>query len=209
MHYRNFMARPPTVDVAVIDIEGKVARKIHSTQDKSYDLEGSGGQPSAVVIKAFHDGITVSYDASAEKLLIADTASPSFQVLSKDHESTRIKVPLFRQDVTKDDVEEFNQLEWIVNNPFLKASFPEKKPFYSRAIAVKGLGYLVYTESPYYHNIKGLVVNPEGETVGRFKFDCGENGTFLAARGRLFVVRTDTEGDFEIFEARVKALSVP
>jgi len=45
-----------------------------------------------------------------------------------------------------------------------------------------------------------LYVNREGKTLGRFQFNCGENGSLQSSKGRIFGIYLDEEDEFAISE---------
>ncbi len=192
-------------EVVYLDGEGKTLETMMSQVDDSFQMGargGSGGRPN-FKIKAFNPGLVTSYNRATGQLLFGQSNEPLFTVQEKGGQKRVVKVPLVREEVTKADQEEFNQR--FQNGNFKpQVEFPSQKPFYTHLISLGEKGFLVYHQSPYNREIKGVHLDKTGKAMGRFSMKCGQTGGLLASRGRVLRVSLDEDDDLRLEELKVR-----
>ncbi len=204
VHHSSFMRENPVIEVALLNAAGEQIKILKSIEDDTFERKSDGRNVQGVVIKGYSPRLVTSLNAKDGEIVLGYTGEPSFEVFDlAGNLKSKVTLTLPRQDVTREDTDEFDQLPWIKNNSFFSAKYPEKLPFYDRVLPVGDRGFLVFSESPFYHRIRGVLVNTAGKTLGRVEMKCGENGTLLGANDRILAVRTDDEGNYILQEVTI------
>ncbi len=199
--FSKWSAEAPSQSVASYNREGKPVAEFVEIPDKTWKPGSEGGQ-NRVVINAYAPRLMTYYDEARNQVIVGDTGAPSFDVFSLDGKPIKtVKVGLVKQEVSQEDKDEYNEIQWL-KNPFFKISFPDYKAYYTQIAPLADVGYFVFTISPFYRNVEGLVVDAEGKTLRRVKLQCGASGSLMGARGRLFGVFTDEYGEYSIRELK-------
>jgi len=53
---------------------------------------------------------------------------------------------------------------------------------------------------PHTRRYSGIYVDRKGTTLGRFRFECGENGSLQSSNGKIFGIFLDEDDEFAISE---------
>jgi len=203
IYQQSFIKETPTRDVVIFDQDGKLVKKVISIEDNSFRREGEGNRRQ-IVFKAYSPVLNISYNRAQSELMVGEATSPSFKVIELESgEERTIRVGLTQRELTEEDKFEIEELPFIKRSSFFKAEYPEKKAFYARIVAVADEGFLVFSESPFYHRLEGIYVDRSGKTLSRLNHRCGENGSIHGIAGRLLLVETDEDGEFSIREIKI------
>lgn len=204
VHHSSFMREKPVIEVALYNAGGKLVKLLKSIEDDTFERKGGSGNVRGVVIKGYSPRLVTNLNAKGGEILLGFTGDPSFEIYDlSGNLKSKVRLGLPRQDVSKEDTAEFDELPWIKNSSFFSAKYPDKLPFYDRVLPIRGRGFLVFSESPFYHRIRGILVDSSGKTMGRVEMKCGENGTLLGADDRVVAIRTDEDGDFILQEMTI------
>jgi hypothetical protein len=193
----------PTQELSLYDDENlELIKTFYKFEDKTYEAFRKDGQISKYIIHAYAPGITMFCDPAQNEILVGETDKAQFTVFNAKGKKVRtVRFKPLNNDITEDDIEQYNNLPFVRNNPdFYQISFPDKKPFYQVVMPLAGDRYLVYSATVISRDVTGLVLNREGERIGGFHYACGESGGIYGARGRVVAIQTDEEGDFIIQE---------
>ncbi len=192
-------------EAVLMSRDGKIERTFASREEDGFRIRGSDRRTARFTLRAFNPTLAVAYNAVNGETLVGYGGAPSFEVFDKDGGKRVVKIPMVQRDVTAADKEEF--AENLSSNgrrsSRLSVDFPEKMPYYDRILPVGDRGYLAFTASPYYRDIKGVFVDRQGKPQGRFDMRCGQNGSIMSARGRLLCARLDDEGEFILEELKL------
>lgn len=197
---QNFMKEVPTRTLSLFDPMGKFVKDLMDMEDLTFDRQNDGQRVTGIVIKAYSPTLVCNYNPLSDELIAGFSSSPQFSLLTPAGNKTEIKAPLVQKDVTSEDQEEFNLMPWIKNNPFFKASFPEKKAYYDGIIPLSDGSFVIYSITPHSRNVTGQHLDRSGASRGRFQFTCGENGSIQGSQGRLYAIYLDEEDEFAIAE---------
>ncbi len=204
IYQQSFMRETPAREVLKFSSDGKESKVLASIEDHSFKREGTGGgRPTAVVINAYSPTLFMTYNAVLNRLVTADTGKPEFKFRSLENENAQsVKLALVQRDISDFDRNEFDELPFIKNSNFLKATYGEKFPFFTGILSY-GENFLVYEESPLTHRVSGYLVNKSGTMLGHVKMTLGQGGGLMGMRGRLVGVFVDDEGELSIRELTV------
>ncbi|CAM2065976.1 hypothetical protein SCOR_11390 [Sulfidibacter corallicola] len=203
IHHRLFNTEPPLSEIGIFKPDGSQLKSLFKAPDTSWRMRSDNKR--GVVIIGYSEGSVLHYDQSRDRILLAGDTAPEFQVFSQDGkelEKVTMKIP--RVDVSQADKDAFNEQGWIKNNDFLTADFPEKHPYFSMLFPDGDRGYLVTRVIAYYNDLHGYYVDAKGRTLGRLKYRLGEGGAIFGANGRILVVETDEEGEYNLFISKVE-----
>jgi hypothetical protein len=182
--------------LAVYSQKGELVNEIQKIEDKTWKYGSEGGQRRVILIP-YATTMIAGYDDRNNQLLVGDSATNKFDVVSIDGKKIRtVEVNLLRRDLVKEDKEEWNEQPWFKSQQFFQVAFPDRKPYYNRITPVGESAYLVYVISTFYNNCEGIYVDKEGNTLGRFSMKLGENGGLYGSRGKLIAFTTDDMGEF-------------
>lgn len=175
-------------------------KEIYQAKDETWEYAEENGNRK-VVLKIFSAEIMTHFDEANKEIIVGNPNKPQFQIYDIEGNLKRtIEVKLTQQDVTKEDIAEFETQAWVAQATFFRMRYMEKMPFYTGVLPYKDKGYLVYSRSSVFANTTGLFVDPQGKTKGRFEMKLGEGGNLYGIDGRIFVVRVNEMGDIEIGE---------
>lgn len=196
-------------EVVYIDSKGNTVQTLMSQPDDTVQMGarsgsgGSGGGRPNMKFKAFNPSLVSFYDRATGQLSYGQSSEPSFTVQDKAGQKRVLKVPMPRGEVTRADQDEYKQL--FDNGNFKpQIEFPSQKPYYTHLISMGEKGFLVYHQSPYEREIKGVHLDKAGKPMGRFSMKCGQTGGLLASRGRVLRVSLDQDDDFQLEELKVR-----
>jgi len=187
--------------VGLYDTEGELVHRITERPDKTFEMQGSGGRPSGMTINAFSPQMVVHFDDRTERVIVADSGRPSFDLYDlegKQIKTVNLRIP--HPDVTDADVAEYKEVRWIKNSNFVKPAFPDKKAYFTHIMPLADGSFLVVEQSPFYRNVSGVRVDEDGKILGKVSYSCGEDGSLYGADGRVFAVSLDEMGDFRVHE---------
>ncbi len=198
--YSSYFSEVPFRKVATFKRNKEPITEFKKVKDNTWNYTGDGNN-RRVVIHAYTDALTMTYDQTGGRVIIGDSSKPSFEVYDLDGKSQKtVRMALIQKELTQEDRDEWNNMTWFKRQNFFQVSFPDKKAFYNRILPIGDKGYLVYLSSPNDARIDGVVVNGEGRTLGKFKTTCGNGGGLFGSRGRVFAVTTDDDGEFSVNE---------
>ena len=181
--------------------EGNVYREIIHDPDTTWSRDEAKNRVNLFI---FEPTLALDYSPGRSEIVYAQTKSPDLHVLDAKGNALRaLKLEIPRVMVQQDDIDEFNEQDWMQGNPGIKAIFPKEKAWFDRILTLKE-GYLVFHLSHLYRRAKGYLVDFDGKVKARFAIRCGEGGGLFDPRERLVAVIVDEEGDFQIRELEMK-----
>ncbi len=204
IHWRRMGDDKMMNEIVYLDGTGKTLQTLMSQPDDTVQFAGGGaggGRPN-MRFRAFNPTLVSFFDRASGQLSFGQSSEPSFTVQDKAGKKRVIKVPMLREEVTKDDKTEYN--ERFENNFKPQVDFPAQKPYYTHLISMGEKGFLAYHQSPYYRQIKGVHLDKSGKAMGRFNMKCGQTGGLLASRGRVLRISLDEDDDFQLEELKVR-----
>ncbi len=194
----------PTQELALFDQDLNLIKSFYKKEEKTYERVVEGGKVVRWLVHAYRVGITMFCDTAGSEIMVGETDKPEFDIFdSQGNKKTTIRFKPLPNDLTDEDKEEFLMLPYLKREKDrYQVVFPKEKPYYDVIMPVGNDRVLVYSRSPYFQKIRGLVLDRSGQRLGRFFHECGENGGLYGARGRLLAIQTDEDGDFNIQELK-------
>lgn len=207
--YQQKWGNTPKRDVELYDDQGNLSKSILSTSENTYKARASkDGGFGGLNVNAYSPRLTVHYSPETGQILAGTGESPSFEIYDlKGKLISKVSLKLLQKEINSEDEAEYKRVRWIsdgLKNGYVRLSFPEKKPFYTHLLPLKGKGVLVFSRSPNEAHIEGILVNDLGETLSNFKFTCGQGGNLYSTNGRIFVIMLNEDEDFAIRELNFK-----
>ena len=201
----NFVKEVPTLEIVEVDATG-ATKIIYETPDKSFEREGEGARPTAIVLKVFGPGLFVRYDQLADALIYGNPVEPKFSVryLNKGTETKEIEVYTNPRDVTQADIDEAKETAWIKNNNFFKVELPEKLSYFDQIMMLPGGRFFIFNQSWHLQNVEGYILDAKGKPLKRVFYSCGEGGGLYQSRGKILSIHTNEDGDFLVQEVVLK-----
>jgi hypothetical protein len=200
LYNSSYFSDVPYKKIAFYSKDMEELKQIYQAKDETWEYGEENGN-RRVILKIFSPGIMTHFDTFNKEIIVGNPSSPKFEIYGSDGNLKRtVDVKLVQQDVTRDDIEEWESQEWVSRSTFFKMTYMDKKPYYSNVLPFKDKGYLVYLQSPVYGKASGIFVDRQGKTKGRFTMALGEGGWMSSVDGRIFVVRINEMGDIEIGE---------
>lgn len=180
---------------------GEKTKTYHSQADDSFNMSRTAGHRS-IHLKAYNPVLVSQFNRANNELLVGDSGTASFAVISKDGGSRTLRIASIREEVSKADKEEYQAgLQTRRFRPTV--TYPEKKPYYTHLVSLGKQGFLVYQQSVFYRNIEGVHLDEKGVSKGRFSMMCGEQGGLMASRNRLLCISLNEDDDFELKEIQI------
>ncbi|MDJ0838398.1 MAG: 6-bladed beta-propeller [Acidobacteriota bacterium] len=156
-------------------------------------------------VNAFAPELVVYAGAESDEVLIGRNEGPYFEVVNLlEKKSWKVPFKVGRRDVSRDDIREFKTMSWVKKNPAYELKFPDKHPYYRGILPVDNRGYLLYSTSPVYRVVHGTVIDKAGKALGKFRYECGEDGGIDGVQGRIFSLDSDVEGAYTLKELKLK-----
>lgn len=204
VYYRQFSEEGVVRHVGIFNSEGKLEKPLQSFEDETFRMSPGSGRDRSITLKAFAANPVVSFDAKLDQVIIGDPSASQFGLFDRTGKKIKaVKFQMPRSEVTKKDIDEYNEQPFIKNSNRVTAEFPEFKAYYDQILPLKEGGYLVFNRSPFYRTAEGIAIDGEGNLLGKFMVKCGENGDLVGNSGRLFGIFTDDEGEFTLQELQV------
>lgn len=201
----SFGKEVPTLEIVEVEPDGST-KTLYETPDKSFRREGSGGRPTAIVLKPYGPGLFVHFDQAAGVLIYGDPVVPVINVrdLAEGGETREVKVQTIPRDVTQADRDEASETPWIKNNSFFKIEMPEKLSYFDQVMRLPDGRFFIFNISWHVQNVEGYILNSEGKPLKRVVYACGEGGGLYQSRGKIIAIHTDEEGDFRVEQVELK-----
>ena len=189
--------------IQIIDPEGKVVKELERRKDDSFSVSGNRNSGRRrFSIKPYNPQLGMGYDRKSGELAIGFSGEPSFDVIDKDGKKRRIKVPLAQRDVNQEAKDEYlKRFESMPRTP--EFEWPDKMAYYTHLVILGDKGFLVYSQSPHYGNLSGVRLDKQGKTLGRFEQKCGVGGSLMVSAGRVLLVSTNEDDEFELREVNI------
>ena len=184
------------------DGTGQLVKSWREVDDDTWSLVDAAG--TKVNLFLFQPTLVMGLHRGRGEVVLAHAANPVLDIHDLTGNKLRsLTLPIPKKPVTKDDIAEFYDQEWMKNNDHIKAHFPEEKSYFDQILCLDE-GYLVYHLSPLHGTADGFLVGLDGKMKGRFTLECGEGGGLFAPRGRLMAALVDEEGEFHLTEMRIE-----
>ncbi|MDJ0839093.1 MAG: 6-bladed beta-propeller [Acidobacteriota bacterium] len=180
------------------NMDGKLIKEYQQVKDETWRYGSEGGNRRVILIP-YATTMVSAYDEVSGHVIVGDNAKAKFNVYDPDGKLVRtVSVGMIREEITKDDEDEWNAQTWFKNQSFFKVVFPDRKPFYNRIVPLEDGGFLVYVQSTYYSDCQGIVIDKNGKTAGRFTYRLGEGGNLFGSRGKVLGVISDEDGELSL-----------
>ena len=203
MHHQNYAVDVPTSRLMLYNHDLQPTKTLMTYRDSHYR---SHKEESGVIwtIRVFSPQLFLFSDSFRGRFLAGDGELPEFDVFNANGEKIEtVQFNKSRDPVTDLDKEEFLEQDWFKSIGYYRAEFPEYFSYYETIFPIEDRGYLVFRTSSIARRVTGLVIDRAGNTVGPFRYRCGENGGLYGAAGRIIAVNTDESGDYQIAELRI------
>lgn len=194
MFNSSYTAEVPFRQIAMWDKTGEELHTFVKAPDQTWRY---GANRSSVVLFFYAPSLYLHYNRKAEQLIIGNSSSPKFEIYDLDANLVHtVEMPLVRKELTDQDRQEIEDMEWLKRSNFFSAELPDEHAFWDRVLPVGKDLFLVYLNSPRENRINGYLVNKEGKLNGRFNMNLGPTGGLFGDRGRLVRISTNEDGDF-------------
>jgi len=198
--YSNYFADVPHRIAAIYDGEAELVKEIAELEEKTWHYYEKGGQRK-VMIHGFAPDYRIVYNEANGEVLLLDGGKPGFDVYDLNGVKQRsVEMRITRKPITKADIEEHDSRNIFKDQDFFTASYEDYKAYYDYVLPIGLDRYLVYTQSPVYRNLEGIIVDSEGKTQSKFEFSCGEGGSLRGSRGKVFAMHLDDMDELSIVQ---------
>lgn len=185
----------------VYDDKGTLLQTWMESPDLTWAADESNGRVNLYIWEPIP---VVDFSRSRNQAVVAHSSRPLIELWSPAGEKKRsLTLDIPRKAVTRDDIDEYNDQDWVKGNESVKIIFPDEKDYFDQVLTTNA-GYLVYHMSPLYGIADGYLVDWNGKVQGRFTLPCGEGGTLYAPRGRIMAAIVDEEGEFILRELTIE-----
>ncbi|MDJ0836094.1 MAG: hypothetical protein QNK37_06220 [Acidobacteriota bacterium] len=187
--------------VLLYDDKGKLLKTWRESPDKTWSRDEANNRTNLYI---WEPTLAVDFSHERGEAVIGHGSKPLLDVFDRDGNLKRtLTLPIAKPLVQPEDIDEFNEQEWMKGNKYVKAIFPDEMAYFEYVLTIKE-GYLVYHLSPLYGKARGYLLDFDGKMKGRFQLLCGEGGGLFSSRGKLLAALVDEEGDFHLHELKVK-----
>ena len=200
----SYFSETPYRRVGAYNRDGSLIRQFGEVEDKTWYYSSKNGRRQ-VVLRPYATSLFMGYNGVRDQILMGDSSKTSFDIL--DHRGELIKTVSFkwvRQELTKEDRQEFQEQNWFKNQNFFTVDFPEEKAFYTHIYPVGDRGYLVFLQSVSYNDCNGIMIDPEGAVLGKFDLHCGLGGGLFGVREQVVAITTNEDDEFQVQVLRPK-----
>ena len=197
-------AKPLMRNVSLYDFEGNRLEELVAVPDETYEQVVSGGKLTSVIFKIFQATLGTSFNETNHRLIYGLGSQKRLQIIDMENGiQSAISFEIRREPVTEADIDEHGLHRWIKDNPLFVSDYAEEKPYFQQILDL-GDSYLLANISPYYRNLRGVLMDLEGNIIGEVRYPLGESGILHNSQGRLIYTGMDQAGEVVVRRMRIK-----
>jgi hypothetical protein len=196
------------MSILLVDQAGTVLSTLKKIPDDTFTFSGAPGRSRNFQLKAYNASLRSAYDAHRNAIVCGVGDEPTLEVIDLSGKVVgTIDLPLVRQEVTESLKEAFKKQDWLQDRPgTLNIDFPEKMPYFSSILTLKGGQILVFNETAYLHILDGVLIDGQNQVTGRLNLQLGEGNRLMENQGTLFRLTLNEQDDFVLQKLQLKTL---
>ncbi len=201
LYQQKYRAEKPSKELALYDSSLNRINVFFQAEDKTFEVKRENGKTVAIIVNAYRPSVVMFCDTANGEIIVGGNDKPEFGVY--DSNGSKLRTVRFRvtpKEITPEEREAFVNRPNIRRDSRIKVSFPKRRPYYQIVLPVGRRGYLVFDYSFDHSSVSGVFIDREGRQLGVFQRAVSENGGLFGARGRIFSIGTDGEGEYAIQE---------
>ena len=192
----------PSQALTLYNMDREVVRTFYSAPQNYFRKTGIT-EDSKTLVFPYKPKITMFYDSHGDRIFVGQTDQSSFDIF--DNNGRKLRTVKFKSrtvEVSEEDKDEYlKSAFWLKQKPEQYIiRWPDERPGHEVILSIPGDRFLLYETSPFTNVVRGICIDNDGKTLGRFSFTCGENGSWWSANNRLLAIQTDESGDFVLQE---------